>query len=233
MALACLAGVRRRSSAANALVVGSLWLLLLVAAPAAAGLLIDSIHTPPARTELVSRTRRTHADAISRTTDLLAQYGRQHLLHNPHAGTYIDRAFQEYVIALDATARHTAPLWEQLESEDLYHIALTNRIGWLLPPIALQSALEIIAGTDERRHAQFGAQTRIFWTRLRSALMRPMFETRPITADEYGQLPRFRFDEPADRQRLRRDLIPPGLSLTLAAAMVAAVAWLKLGTTGI
>jgi ABC-2 type transport system permease protein len=222
-----LASVGRRHSAVNALIVGSLWLLLLIVFPQCLALAVAGISPAADIDDVRAGLREAHANTISRSDDLLAAYGRRYPGYDPKAGSSVDRAFQEYVVALDAAAQQTKKSVRELEARSMAREALARNAAYTMPPLAFQAALDRVSGNDEGRYSQFAAQTRAFHGQFKEALLAPMFEVRAITLEEFDGLPRFRFAE--DAGGLLRRVAGSGMVLTIAAALAMAAAWCGLG----
>jgi ABC-2 type transport system permease protein len=99
----------------------------------------------------------------------------------------------------------------------------TAAIQWLLPSLALQRALERLAGSDDQRFWRFEAQAKTYYERLQTVLIPRLFESRPWDLPGYEALPQFSFHEaPADTDRSA--LIGSALALLAAALVVGAAA---------
>ncbi|WP_419319536.1 DUF3526 domain-containing protein [Caulobacter sp. ErkDOM-E] len=95
----------------------------------------------------------------------------------------------------------------------------TDRLGWLLPAAALQSAAHRLAATDLEAHLAYQDRVGAFHRRLQAFYYPYIFSERPFTKRDFERLPKFAAgSEPTELPRQPFAALGLGALLSLAAA---------------
>lgn len=221
-ALAVLVNLRGWPSATNAVALATLWLLLVVVAPALVNVVITTRHPVPSRVELVSALRTASNHASTEGAALLARYYDDHPELAPGEGEAEMAEFMARTYAVqDAVAAEVAPVAARFDQQLAAQRTLVQRYQWVLPAVAVHQALTDAAGTGAAAHDRFRAQVLAFHAEWQGYFLPRIFQRRFLTAAEFDAAPRFtiRAEEPAD-------LIAGALPALLGLPFWALIAWL-------
>lgn len=204
LAVAVLIGCFARRTTEAAIAAGGVWLLIVVMAPSLTLAAVNLAVPPPSQMQLAT-------DVKAR----LAATARQQTLHRRSASTAVrsstpvipDHVREAYADLL-ATDLDLAPLIESHERAQDARRRVLDNVRLLMPAVAVQDALDRIAGSDADRALAFQDQVHAFWQARRLLHKAYLDRDAPQTLAEYEALPRFRFVEPAGvgRRGVRADL---------------------------
>lgn len=217
LAVAVLIGCFARRTTEAAIAAGGVWLLIVVMAPSLTLAAVNLAVPPPSQMQLAT-------DVKAR----LAATARQQTLHRRSASTAVrsstpvipDHVREAYADLL-ATDLDLAPLIESHERAQDARRRVLDNVRLLMPAVAVQDALDRIAGSDADRALAFQDQVHAFWQARRLLHKAYLDRDAPQTLAEYEALPRFRFVEPAGvgRRGVRADL-----AALLAATLILLIA---------
>jgi ABC-2 type transport system permease protein len=186
---------RRRSAAANALILGACWLWFTLLIPAALNLAAKILRPAPSRLELILALRAASDEATNRRSQLLGRFYEDHpelvsKTSNETNYAHLNLVTREHIEASVAPvlARHSAQLRDQR--------ALVARWSYLSPALLVQRALNTLAGSDESRHQAFLDQVGEHHAALRRFFMARILKDNRLKARDFAQVPTFRFREP-------------------------------------
>lgn len=191
LAVALLIGFFARRTTEAAIAAGAVWLLIVVMAPSLTLAAVNLIAPPPSQMQFATEMKAQMKD-ISR---------RQQLYHVSHPAparspppTIPDQVRDAYADRV-AADRAVAPLIaSQAQAADAHHHALDS-VRFFLPSVAVQDALDRIAGSDADRALAFQIQVAAFWQERRQLHKVYLDRDSPQTLAEYEELPRFQFIE--------------------------------------
>lgn len=185
--------VARRSTEA-AIAAGATWLLAVVMAPSLTLAAVDLV--APAPSEM-----RFATDLKARITEITERQ-RLHRLTNPTpvrtpAPTIPDRLRDVYAdrVALDHEIEPMVAAHQQAQDARRH---LLDTVRLFLPSVAVQDALDRIAGSDADRALAFQKQARAAQLEQRLVLKGYLDRDAQLTPDEYDNLPGFQFRETGD-----------------------------------
>ncbi|MDY7225422.1 DUF3526 domain-containing protein [Hyalangium rubrum] len=193
-ALALAVNALGRGSATNALLLVSLWLLMVVVIPAAVQLGVSQLYPVPSRVALVGAARQAAAEAEKEGSQLLARYYQDHPELAPQDGK-ADTFLPTYLAVQSEAARRTAPVLESFQTQLTHQQQMLGALRFLSPALAFQQALQDVAGTGHSRHAHFLQQVSVFHEDWRSALLPRAFAQQVLGAEAHHGLPRFTWRE--------------------------------------
>ncbi|MDT3499500.1 ABC transporter permease subunit [Stenotrophomonas maltophilia] len=217
LAVAVLIGCFARRTTEAAIAAGGVWLLIVVMAPSLTLAAVNLAVPPPSQMRLAT-------DVKAR----LATTAAQQTLHRRSASTAVrspppvipDHVRDAYAELL-ATDLDLAPLIESHERAQDARRRVLDKVRLLLPAVAVQDALDRIAGSDADRALAFQHQVHAFWQARRLLHKAYLDRDAPQTLAEYEALPRFRFVETA---RVGPRGVRADLAALLAATLILLIA---------
>jgi ABC-2 type transport system permease protein len=223
-ALAVLVASFGRSSAANATILATLWLVLVVMLPSLFNLLATTLYPVPSRVEMIQAVRVASDEAASAGSALLARYYEDH----PELATGgAEQAMTDFSIirvAVDEdVARRARPVVDRYEQQLARQRQMIDRLRFFSPAVLMQDALSDIAGTGSPRHRHFLEQVDRFHAQWRGFVVPLIFQKARIT--DVSVAPQFVYIEEQVASVVRRVLI--GCLGLMAPAVVIALIGLR------
>jgi ABC-2 type transport system permease protein len=224
-ALAVAVNALGRSSAANAMILAGVWLVLVVIVPASVNLFVTARHPVPSRVELVQSIREATNDANQRAAQVMSRYFLDHpeMVPKGEAPDPNDYQTRSYAIREDVE-KAMAPVLATYDEQLLRQQAQVDRLKYLSPAIVAQEALSDIAGTGLPRYKHFLGLVDRFHQEWRDFFVPRVFARTSLSASDYESFPAFRFEEESGaevRGRISRGLV--GLFVPLIVVFVAAM----------
>jgi ABC-2 type transport system permease protein len=178
------------ASASHARRLASLWLVLVVLAPAGLDLLVKSLYPPPSRVAFIDAVRRA-ADASAREASrLLADYFHDH--PELTQGSTRRAEFGSRRLAVNrATEAAVAPEQERFRNSRESHQAVIDGLRFLSPAIVFQQAADALAGNDAGRYRSFTAAVEAHRDALRRFFAPAFVSDAPFT--DFDAVPAFDF----------------------------------------
>jgi ABC-2 type transport system permease protein len=186
----------RRSAAANAVTLGSAWLVLAILSPALIHGILQAAHPVPPRAEWVNTFRATNQDARLNMGALPLEQQR------------------EAVQKLLDLAR------EAFEGPRRAQEHLLSRLRFLSPAVLLQGTLFDLAGAGPSRYEDFLAQTKRFQHEIEMWARDRRLRQVQMTPEQYASIPRFRFVEETAGTVFRLTAVPLAVLWCLALAVM-------------
>jgi ABC-2 type transport system permease protein len=224
---ACAVNAQGWSSAANALALGTLWLLLVIVLPSLLSLGLSIAAPPPSRPDLANGMRLAYVRAKDKAPEVLADYYRDHPEYAPDSGTNIDKAVREYWAVQQRAAGDMARAARRFDAALEAQRRLAGRLQFVSPAILLQRVLDGLSGNNHERFQSFSDQVQHYFDQVQASLTPSMFRSAPLTLAQYDGLPQFRFkEEPLARQL--DSVAAPALGLAAFALFAVGAGWLAL-----
>jgi ABC-2 type transport system permease protein len=218
-ALAVLVASFGRPSAANATILATLWLLIVVMLPSLFNLLATTLYPVPSRVEMIQAVRVASDEASGAGSTLLARYYED---HPELASGGAEQAMNDFSIIRvavdDDVARRARPVVERYEQQLARQQRMIDRLRFFSPAILMQDALNDVAGTGNPRHRHFLEQVDRFHGQWRGFAVPLIFQKARVT--DPSAAPRFAYQEEATAAVARR-VLASGLGMMLPAAMMA------------
>lgn len=222
-ALAVLVAALGKSSATNATILASIWLVLVVMLPSLFNLLVNSLYPVPSRVETVQAVREASDDANADGSKLLARYYEDHPELASGDATQAMNDFNVVRVAVaDDVERRVRPVIDRFEQQVRSQQEAIDRLKFLSPAVLLQDALNDIAGTGAARHRHFMAQVDRFHRGWRAYFTPLIFQKMSFAS--FDDVPRFTFEEEQTSTVAGRVV----LSLLGLVVPALAIAWLGL-----
>ena len=225
--LAVLVSVLGRSSATSAVLLACLWLALAVVVPSLASLGVSSLHPVPSRALLVHAMREAANEADGRGSQLLEKYFQDHPELTGGGKPDLNDFYSRRLTAEEEIEARVAPVLDRYDQALRAQQATVSRLRLLSPAIAVQEALNDLAGSGLFRHRLFLDQAWAFARETKAFFAPRVFRHDTLTEADYDVLPQFRFVEESAGAVARRVL--PGLVfIFIAAAGVLGLALVRL-----
>ena len=217
LALALLIGCFARRTTEAAIAAGALWLLIVVMAPSLVLAAVNLMVPPPSQMQLATRLKAQLADTARQQQ--LRHAAEPPATRSPRIADAVRAAYADLLQADQAIAPLIAA---HAEAEDARRQAL-DRARLLLPSVAVQDALDRLAGSDADRALAFQQQVLAYWQARRQLHKDYLDRDVPQTLAEYDALPRFEFQDTAGA--LQRGVLIDLAALAVATLLLLIAAW--------
>jgi len=211
------------SSAANATIVGGVWVLVTVIVPSFLNLAATTLHPVPSRLEFVSKIREADNQTRSDGEKFLKSYYADHPELAPPDGLTQSQASQRFYAIRQERQKRLMPEVEQFDRQLAAQQSLIARYRILSPAVVMQETLNDIAGTSTARQRSYVEQIRETIGALQEYLVPKLMRREVLKAADYDQIPRFQFREESTSDIAVRSgigflflLVPAGLLAILA-----------------
>jgi ABC-2 type transport system permease protein len=212
-----------RASSTNAMLLASVWLILVIVLPALLNLVVTSTYPIPSRVEMIQALREASDEANGRGSALLAAFYEDHP-DLAAAGPQNTAEFNVVRLAVDAEVeRRIAPVLARYEAQFEAQRNWVTRLRPLSPAVLMQAALNDISGTGTHRHARFVSQVRAYqdrWRRYFADLV-----VRRVHLRDYQNVPKFDYLEEPFADVRSRVLGTLAWMTTAAVALTAVGLW--------
>lgn len=182
--------VTRRSTEA-AIAAGAAWLLVVVMAPSLTFAAIDLIAPAPSEMRFATELKIRKAEITERQARYRDTHPRPAQVPAPRIPERLRDVYADHV-ALDNAIAPMIATHQQLKSARRY---VLDRVRFFLPSVAVQDALDRIAGSDADRALAFESQVRAAQLKLRHVYKSHLDRDTLVTLTDYDQIPTFRFRE--------------------------------------
>lgn len=219
LALAVLIGCFARRTTEAAIAAGALWLLIVVMAPSLVLAAVNLMVPPPSQMQLATALKAQLADTARQQQLRHAAASPATRSPAPRIADAVRVAYADLVQADQAIAPLIAA---HTEAEDARRQSL-DRARLLLPSVAVQDALDRLAGSDADRALAFQQQVLAYWHTRRQLHKDYLDRDVPQTLAEYDALPRFEFQDTAGT--LQRGVLIDLAALAVATLLLLIAAW--------
>lgn len=191
LAVAVIISLFARRSTEAAIAAGAIWLAVVVMTPALTLAVVDLIVPPPSEMKFATELK-------ARSTEIRERQ-RLYRVANPTpvrtpAPKIPDRMRDVYADRI-AADRELAPMIEAHQQAKDARRHLLDKVRFILPSVAVQDALDRIAGSDADRALAFQRQALQFMAERRLWLKERLDRDAPLTTAEFNHVPRFQFRE--------------------------------------
>lgn len=226
-AAAALVNALGKSSATNAVILMSSWVLLVLIAPVVMNLLVTLASPAPSRTELATRTRVITTEVLNRYAHLLRTdynyVGKPEVMLPKDGKIEVPgrmRAFYSIQTDLD---REIQPVLDRFETQIAKQHELVGAFGILSPAIVAYEGMTDLAGTGARRYRHFMDRVEAFHQAWKAFFIPKIDAGIAMTPADFDIMPDFawREEDPAvERAHALKDvvqlLMPAGILIGLA-----------------
>lgn len=229
LALVAIVNCTRWSSATNAVVLGSLWLVFTAVAPGLLSLGSEVLYPLPARGDLVNEARLVLVEAEKRGEGVIGDLLQLHpeLKRDSNEETLVPASTLEYYAVVQRAdaeqASSRAAFAEAVSKRETF----VNRLSAVSPAVLFRRVLNQLAGTGPDRFRGFESQTLAFLAKWHETFAPRMFRGPALGLADYEAMPAFLFaEEPIAGLAVRTAW--PLLFLLAVTAAVLAVAGARL-----
>jgi ABC-2 type transport system permease protein len=180
------------ASATQAAVLAGLWFAVTLVVPAAAHLAINAAVPLPDAAAIARENREeVHAGWDRPKAATMARFVALYPAYRDRAATgtafewkwyFAFQQLGDVAVAADSAAR---------DAGIAHREAWAQRLGWLLPPVKVAQAMQMLAGSDVAADLSFKARTRAFHRSVREYHYPYLFEGRPMTDTDVAGAPEF------------------------------------------
>jgi len=225
--IACIVNARGGSSAANAVALAFVWLVLVVLLPAGLQLSATLLHPVPSRADLVVAEREASRTVSEQASAVLAQYYEDHPELFPE-GTVDVGDFQAQAFAVQSEVnRQVAPVRAGYQERLAGQRDLVRGLRWLSPAVLTYDILLQLAGTGDLRLQRFEGALGAFHDEWVAFFEPAIFRGDPMGSADLDRIPSWSFpeDQPSE---LRAGILPGLLWMSLLSALAATFTALSL-----
>jgi ABC-2 type transport system permease protein len=184
----------RLPSSTHALILGTLWLVVVLLLPMVLTVATSLAHPLPSRIELIGAYRGAEDASRAEGNDLVIRRYTDHPELMPDGST-VDRAdltVMLYEVGREAE-RMVDPIMERFDHQLAEQRRMVDRYTWLTPATSMQALLDEIAGTSATRFERFRGQV-IDFNHARQAFFEPLiYKKSYFTASDLSAVPLFKF----------------------------------------
>ena len=227
LAVAVIISIVARRSTEAAIAAGAVWLLVVVMAPTLSLGAVDLAAPAPSEMRFATDLKARMAEISERQR--LYRAANPTPVRTP-APRIPDRERDSYadLVAFDS---EIAPMIAAHRRAKDARRHLLDRVRFFLPSVAIQDALDRIAGSDADRALAFESQARAAQLELRLMYKGYLDRDALVTLAEYDNLPGFRFREPGGA--LQGGVLADLAALAVATLLILIVAWALRGQAAI
>ncbi len=198
-AISFVVNVYGKSSGKNAVVLLSVWIVLVLVIPAGINQTANSVYPTPSRVLLLNEVRQTKLDLSKEQDKVLAEYLRNHpeLARNEGENQYA--YWQGYFATQEMMEESLSPLMQEFDQQLIKQQTWINSLRFLSPAILLQTGFTELAGTSSGQYNQFKTDVREFSLLWRDYFVPLVFENSVLTIKDIKNLPDFKYEVTFER----------------------------------
>jgi len=204
---------RRMSSAASAVTLLGVWLVVVVILPAIAAAVVTVTHPAPSRLALTTRLREATDAAGQQRQDAMAAFMAEHPAYAADAGGGSPDPSVLAVALQDAAERMMAPEYARFDAALDAQRSAADRFRLLSPALLVQGALLDLSGSGEQRYRDYERQFDRFHAEWRSFFNDRLLGRRTLGSPDWAAIPVFSYQEESVRSLVGR--LAPGALLLL------------------
>lgn len=225
-ALAALVNSFGFSSATNAVIAASAWLVLVLILPSLLNVAVSAAYPVPSRNEMISAVRAVNLDMRRDGKRLLEEHYQDHPELMPKTGK---ANTEDFGLAFVYIQREQKKRVDELEEKFAAQLAaqqqLVKTFRFLSPSIIAQEASNDIAGTGLERFQHFRAQVKEFDKTWADYFVPRIFRQESLAVADFDRIPRFAYREETIGSVVGR----VGFGILFLAVMTAVLLFLSFG----
>lgn len=210
------------TSAANATVLASAWLLFIVIIPSLLTVAVSRIYPVPSRLAFVNTARDERNRISAQAPNILENFYAANPDLRPAETVKTDFMSGFYAAQFERDKR-LAPLLEDYEEQLAAQNRLAENLRFLSPSLAMQSILNDLAATSFARYRRFILQVHEYHRAWQAFFLPKLFKNIRLTADDYNRFPQWNFTEESLAATIGRVALGGG-AIALWAILCAAAA---------
>lgn len=204
------------SSGKNAVILLSVWIILVLIVPATVNQTANTIYPTPSRVVALNEIREVKEELGKEQNKVLAEYLRNHpeLVRDEGENRYA--YWQGFFASQEMMEKSLTPLVEQFDQQLLEQQNWINTWRFLSPAIMFQTSFIELAGTSSRHYNEFKNNVNTFTISWREYFMPMVFDNRMLTYEEVKTLPSFDTSVTYDNASMSMNMISMiGISIVL------------------
>ncbi len=214
-----------KGSAQNALILVSTWIVLVLVVPTLGSVAVELAYPVPSRAEMINTLREVKNDSAREADANAARYAIEHESAD-NGGAVSEKDYKtasQRVMMVKLASDRIAATMAVHERQIASQRDTTAWLRFLSPAVLLQDTLNEIAGTSDRRYADFARQVDDFHRSWQGYFNDRVLANRPLDAADYAQFPRFAY-QPESAGVLIGRILPTLLGLLLPMLVLVVVA---------
>ncbi|HMQ00620.1 MAG TPA: DUF3526 domain-containing protein [Cyclobacteriaceae bacterium] len=194
--LAFLVNLRGGSSGSNAVVLVSLWVVLVLLIPAFISQMANNLYPVPSRVRMITELRFAEAEAQKRADEILSSYYRDHpeLARTDTNEQSLYPFWLGYFASQDEIRKAVEPIISEYENQLQAQQQTVTSLRFLSPATLLQEVMNELSGTSTRHYNSYRKQVVGFATAWREFFLPRMFRNEKMQKELMDDLPQFSFD---------------------------------------
>ncbi len=200
--------IRGKSSGNNAVVLISLWVVVVLLLPAGINQLVNNIYPVPSRVSMLTELRKAEADAQKKSDKILAGYYRDHPELAP-ADTSKESLYPfwlSYFASQEEIRKAVEPVLSEYDAKLEAQQQTVDRLRFLSPALLLQNIFNETAGSSSRHYAAYRKEVIDFAKSWRDFFVPRMFRNELMRIEWFNQLPQFEFNSDKVEQQFGADI---------------------------
>lgn len=207
-ALSFWVNLRGKSSGNNAVVLVSLWVLIVLLIPAMISQLVSSLYPVPSRVGMLTELRKAEAEAQQQADEILAAYYRDHpeLAQTDAHESSLYPYWLSYFASQEVIRKAVEPVQTDYESKLSAQQRTVDQLRFFSPAVLLQNSFNEIAGSSSRHYTAYRQQVVAFAGTWRDFFVPRMFKNERMRKEMFSELPQFSYDAGKVEQQFIADL---------------------------
>jgi ABC-2 type transport system permease protein len=200
--------LRGKSSGSNAVVLVSLWVLLVLLVPAIISQLANSLYPVPSRVGMLTELRKAEADAQKKADEILSGYYRDHpeLARTDTSEQSLYPFWLSYFASQEEIRKAVEPILIEYESKLQAQQRTVDKLRFFSPAVLLQNSFNELAGTSSRHYAAYRQQVVDFAGTWREFFVPRMFRNEVMKKEMVSELPQFAYNDDEVEQQFLADV---------------------------
>lgn len=219
LALCAAVNVLGRSSAHNALLLVSAWIVLTLVLPTLLSVGVNLALPVPSRSAMINQLREVRTEVGQRYEANAARYALEHESPAGILGAKDYEAARKRLVTQQEASARVAGILGEYEARLQQQRAVVGTLRFLSPAILMQDGLNEVAGSGELRYAAFNAQVDAFYAEWQQFFRPKVLDNVALTLADYDRFPRFAWAEPALAPLCRQALLDLFALLVVALAL--------------
>jgi ABC-2 type transport system permease protein len=184
-----------KSSAANGVILCSIWATLVFIAPVLLNVAVSKLHPVPSRVEMMTQVRALVAEARKRYGEMNTEDYHPELVPVEKGKVYI-QGYQKVSWRIQRDLKpQTDAMLDRFDRQLAQQQDLVDRYRFLSPAIVTYEAMTDLAGTGIRRYRHFMRQVNAFHDQNQEFFFPRVFAELRMTEEDYKLLPGFQWQE--------------------------------------
>ncbi len=191
----------------NAMTLSIIWLVFLLIIPSLINLSANYIYPIPSRIGYVEAISKASEEARLKGSKLLGQFMED---HPELSGKNIDTSKVSVIQTMrdEKILKKTKPINDSFNNQINKQKEFIDKLQFLSPAIVAQEIIYDISGSGIDRLQNYSNQLNDFQKIWRNFFVTKIFDSKPLYANDYNQLPKFNYVEETKNDILNRTLIP-------------------------